>query len=99
MYILYLVHAGPGSSDSSCSDVYRGPEPLSELELTGVTCFLMEKNRTNGVHLFMDFHSYGQYWLYPWGYTGDKHISVPNVDAMVRYTLKTEMTQVLSPIS
>ncbi|XP_071478539.1 carboxypeptidase B-like [Diadema antillarum] len=65
---------GPGASPNSCSELYYGPSPLSEPEHIGVTDFLLEQQATNGVKLFMDFHSYGQYWLYPWGYTGTRLI-------------------------
>ncbi|XP_041469206.1 carboxypeptidase B-like [Lytechinus variegatus] len=69
---------GRGSSAASCSETYRGPGPLSEPEHQGVSSFLLEKQRTNGVHLFLDVHSYGQYWLYPWGYTASKADPLPD---------------------
>ncbi|XP_030846991.1 metallocarboxypeptidase A-like protein MCYG_01475 [Strongylocentrotus purpuratus] len=69
---------GDEASPVSCSETYRGPRPLSEPEHRGVTSFLLEKQQTNGVHLFLDVHSYGQYWLYPCGYTGSKTVPLPD---------------------
>ncbi|XP_067142504.1 uncharacterized protein [Centruroides vittatus] len=48
------------------SETYIGPSAMSELETQAVVNTLSEvKNR---VKLYMTFHSYGQYILFPWGY-------------------------------
>jgi hypothetical protein len=54
-----------GSSPNPASETYRGPARFSEVE-TQVTRDLMfnQKIRTQ-----MDYHTYGQYNMYPWSYT------------------------------
>ncbi|KAK3085609.1 hypothetical protein FSP39_006042 [Pinctada imbricata] len=54
-----------GSSNLPCSNTYRGPKAFSEVEVKGVANF-MKKVRMKA---FIDFHSYSQRWMSPWGYT------------------------------
>lgn len=53
-----------GSSPTPSSETYRGPSPFSEIE-TQVARDMMinQKIRTQ-----LDYHTYGQYNMYPWGY-------------------------------
>jgi len=53
-----------GSSPDPCSNTYRGPSAFSEPESQAVRDLAMLKNY--GTHFNM--HSYGNYYLYPWGY-------------------------------
>eukprot|EP00057_Strongylocentrotus_purpuratus_P032543 XP_787993.2 PREDICTED: carboxypeptidase B [Strongylocentrotus purpuratus] len=69
---------GQGASPLSCSLKYRGTGPASEIEVVGITDFLTKKNQTANIHLSLDFHSYGQLWLYPWGYTDDTTVLQPD---------------------
>ncbi|MEO0073592.1 MAG: M14 family metallopeptidase [candidate division WOR-3 bacterium] len=53
-----------GSSGQPSSETYRGPARFSEPETQVIRDFMALYNfRTQ-----MDFHSYGRYNLYPWGY-------------------------------
>ncbi|XP_038073657.1 carboxypeptidase B-like [Patiria miniata] len=61
---------GRGASSSECDETYRGPSAMSEPELSGLTNWLLGlKAAGKPFHLHMDVHAYGQYWLYPWGYS------------------------------
>jgi carboxypeptidase T len=48
------------------SDTYAGEYPFSEPETRAVQSFL--NNHTN-IRIFISYHSYGEYILYPWGCT------------------------------
>jgi zinc carboxypeptidase len=56
---------GTGSSGDQRSETYRGPRPFSEPESAAVRDLALR----NGIALHIDFHTYGQIVLYPWGYT------------------------------
>lgn len=56
---------GTGSSGSGGNETYRGTAPFSEPETTSVKNFAASLPALKG---FIDFHSYGQYILYPWSY-------------------------------
>jgi hypothetical protein len=53
-----------GSSGQPSSETYRGPGRFSEPETQVIRDFLASYN----VRTCMDFHTYGQYNMYPWGY-------------------------------
>lgn len=59
---------GAGSSGLPCSDTYRGTGPFSEPESEAVSNFISSLSNVQG---FIDFHSYGQWWLFPWGYVAE----------------------------
>ena len=58
-------HDNSGSSDEPDSEIYRGPEPFSEPETRAVKWFC-EKNN---ISMALNYHSFGDYLIYPWGYT------------------------------
>ncbi|KAJ8971239.1 hypothetical protein NQ314_000801 [Rhamnusium bicolor] len=58
-----------GASSSQCSEIYAGPTPFSESETRALRDYLLANADT--IKLYLTFHSYGQYLLYPWGYTSD----------------------------
>lgn len=61
---------GEGASANACSETYRGDSPFSEPEVKAETDYIL--NQLAGkVKSFLSVHSYGQYWLYPWGYTSE----------------------------
>ncbi|XP_022091295.1 carboxypeptidase B-like [Acanthaster planci] len=61
---------GRGASSNECDETYHGPSPMSEPELSGLTTWLLGlKAAGQPFHMHMDVHAYGQYWLYPWGYS------------------------------
>ncbi|XP_064081518.1 carboxypeptidase B1-like [Macrobrachium nipponense] len=56
-----------GSSNSPCSSIYKGRQPFSEPESRALReAMVAVKDR---IHAYITIHSYGQYILYPWGYT------------------------------
>ena len=57
---------GSGSSSNPSSDTYRGPSAFSEPETRAVRDFVATLPNLVG---FIDYHSYGQLILWPWGYT------------------------------
>lgn len=59
------------SSDNPCSDVYRGKAERSEIETKYILKYFLRVNKYL-IRLFLTFHSYGQYILYPWH--GSKYV-------------------------
>lgn len=56
-----------GTSPDQCSEVYPGLAPNSEPE---TRAFIEVINRYgSNIRAHLDIHSFGQYLLYPWGYT------------------------------
>nr|XP_006812372.1 PREDICTED: carboxypeptidase A2-like [Saccoglossus kowalevskii] len=68
---------GEGSSGIPCASTYRGSHPHSEIEIDSVTKFILQDPSFKA---FVDFHSYGQIWMCPWGYTFDstEHLEYQN---------------------
>lgn len=66
-----------GSSPTPSSDTYRGPSAGSELE----TQAIMEFCENHEFTCAQNWHSYGNYLLYPWGYIDS---FTPDNDAFVR---------------
>lgn len=58
---------GGGASTNPCSETYGGPNAFSEIEAQSIADFY--KTIAGDVGLFLSFHSYGQYVLYPYGHT------------------------------
>jgi carboxypeptidase T len=56
-----------GSSGYPGSDIYRGTGPFSEPETAAVRTLF--QGAAIDFRAMISFHSYGQYILYPWGYT------------------------------
>ncbi len=78
-----------GSSGSQSSDVYRGTAAFSEPESQAIRTLMQTVNRFGG---FMDYHSYSQLVLEPWGYTA---IVPPDAAALdsIAQQVKSEMNQ------
>jgi len=57
---------GEGSSSDPCSQIYRGAGPLSEPESQQVASYLAS---LEDLEAHIDYHSYSQLILSPWGYT------------------------------
>ncbi|XP_060066210.1 carboxypeptidase B-like [Ylistrum balloti] len=55
-----------GASSDPCSDTYAGPSAFSEIEVKEVANKIASIANLKG---FIDFHSFYQYWMSPWGYT------------------------------
>lgn len=63
---------GYGASDDACKETFRGAGPFSEPETRAMRDFILRERAD--FKLYLTFHSYGQYLLYPWGYdTLDTH--------------------------
>jgi carboxypeptidase A2 len=56
-----------GTSTSPCSETYGGTGPASEPETQALQNYLSSVGAT--LHTSFHFHTYGQLWLIPWGYT------------------------------
>ena len=61
-----------GSSALPCSDTYKGPAAFSEPEETAVSNYIASKSNVVG---YIDLHSYGDLFMYPWGYTCSAWVS------------------------
>ena len=57
---------GFGASDNACKETFRGAGPFSEPETRAMRDFILGERAD--FKLYLTFHSYGQYILYPWGY-------------------------------
>ncbi|XP_062856153.1 carboxypeptidase A1-like [Trichomycterus rosablanca] len=57
---------GTGSSNSPCSETYRGPKAHSEPEVKAIVDFVQSHGNFKA---FVSIHSYSQMLLYPYGYT------------------------------
>jgi hypothetical protein len=53
-----------GSSTVTSSDTYRGPSEFSEPENATIDRFM----RAHAIKTCLNFHTYGAYLIYPWGY-------------------------------
>jgi len=57
---------GKGTSQNMCSEIYSGSKAFSEPETKAVANFI--RGRARQLKMYLTFHSYGQYWLIPYGY-------------------------------
>ncbi|KAK5952559.1 hypothetical protein OHC33_006605 [Knufia fluminis] len=65
----YMWDANPeGASPNPCSQTYKGETPSDSPENQGLVAFVDHLRDTQGIKLYIDWHSYGQYILSPWGY-------------------------------
>ena len=55
-----------GASTNPCSETFAGPHEDSEPETRSLQRFIKRSARRWDAYL--TFHSYGQYWIYPWGF-------------------------------
>jgi len=56
---------GPGASTNPCSETFRGPNAFSEVEVKTVADYI----GSGKFYGYINFHSYSQMWLAPWGWT------------------------------
>lgn len=75
-----------GASQNPCSETYAGPTPFSEPEAKALSDFIgsLEQN----INIFLAFHSYGHYILYPYGHTIEPVENVENLVLMRKLLLK-----------
>jgi len=72
-----------GSSTSTSSDTYRGDTPFSEPENLAIDNFM----RTHNVKTCLNYHTYGNYLIYPFGY-----LSSENGDSLIFRDITYVMT-------
>lgn len=70
---------GSGSSGDSSSDLYRGPSPFSEPESAAIASYIAS---IPGLRAHIDFHSYSQLVLGPWGWTEDAAPDAAELNAL-----------------
>lgn len=69
-----------GTSPQPCSDSYEGASAASEVEVQNVQSYLVEhKDSLVG---YVNFHSYSQEWMSPWGYTDELPEDYPTQNAL-----------------
>lgn len=56
-----------GASQNPCSETYAGPSPFSEPETVALSNFIGSLGHE--IDIYLAFHSYGHYILYPYGHT------------------------------
>jgi len=61
--------AEAGSSPLACSDSYQGPSAASEVEVQALQSYLCGLGED--LKGYINFHSYSQLWMSPWGYTDE----------------------------
>lgn len=59
---------GPGSSTTTSSDIYHGPEAFSEPETQAVRDFVRARKRAT---VLLTFHTFSELVLWPWGHTDE----------------------------
>jgi len=81
---------GPGASTNPCSETFRGPNAFSEIEVKTVADYIAASGKFYG---YINFHSYSQMWLAPWGYT-----SAYPPAYTVQYNLGRDATSALTDV-
>ncbi|XP_013116564.1 carboxypeptidase B1 [Stomoxys calcitrans] len=71
-----------GASSLSCADTFRGPTAFSEPE-TKLLRDLMH-SLSGRAKMYLTLHSYGNYLLYPWGYTSALPATVKDLDEVAQ---------------
>jgi len=77
-----------GSSPNPPDETYRGPSPFSEPETQAI------RNLCNSDSFMynLDYHSYGNYLIYPWGYINDLP---PEPDRSIYLAMAETMTTII----
>ncbi|KAK2616658.1 hypothetical protein QQS21_000481 [Conoideocrella luteorostrata] len=60
---------GRGSSTNPCDETYRGSSAGSSTEIKSLSGFLQKVKSQQGVKLYIDWHSYSQLFMTPYGYS------------------------------
>lgn len=76
---------GIGGSTNPCDETYCGSKPFSDPTSKAVADFVV--NRAN-IQVAVDFHSYSQLWMEPYGYTRDLPENFAQQQAMARRAVK-----------
>ena len=78
-----------GSSDLPCGETYNGGAAFSEIESQVVRDTVLSIAGQTAVYLTV--HSYGQYWLTPWGYTSALPDDYPQLVSSSNVTICLEL--------
>lgn len=70
----YKWDVSGGASTSPCAETYKGVSAGDTPEIQALTAFTSTL-RAKGIKLYIDWHSYGQYILLPYGYNCDVRAS------------------------
>ncbi|XP_037038856.1 zinc carboxypeptidase-like [Bradysia coprophila] len=73
-----------GASSNPCSETFAGPRAWSEPETEQLAEYL--RGLSSEIKIYLSFHSYGQYLLFPYGHTGEH---VENYDDLYEIGNKT----------
>jgi hypothetical protein len=63
------MFGGAGTSNNPSSDIYHGPNAFSEPETKALSVYLTSIRSRVQRGMYISFHTYGQWWLTPPGYT------------------------------
>ncbi|XP_054743523.1 zinc carboxypeptidase A 1-like [Anastrepha obliqua] len=74
-----------GASSNECSDTYAGPNEFSELETLSLSKYI--KSLEGKIQLYISFHSYSQYVLYPYGHTNELPDNVEDFERVFNVTV------------
>ncbi|KAL2152219.1 hypothetical protein VTH82DRAFT_5403 [Thermothelomyces myriococcoides] len=58
-----------GASTNPCAQDFRGSEPADAPETQALAAFLQKTQQSQGVKLYIDWHSYSQLFMTPYGYS------------------------------
>lgn len=67
-----------GASDNPCSETFAGPAALSEPESLHLSDYVT--SIADSIKIYLTFHSYGQYFMFPYGHTDEP---APDYDLLV----------------
>ncbi|XP_066974861.1 carboxypeptidase B-like isoform X2 [Macrobrachium rosenbergii] len=67
------------ASDDPCADDYKGSAGFSEPETQALSDAMLAVAKTSNLLMVMTFHSFGQYFLYPWGWTAEPAPDTPKM--------------------
>ncbi|KAJ8684202.1 hypothetical protein QAD02_019994, partial [Eretmocerus hayati] len=80
-----------GASSDPCSEIYAGSAPFSEPETAALRDFILA--RKGQIKAYVTLHSYGNYFLHPWGFTSDLPENEPTLRCVAERAVD-ELTQV-----
>ncbi|XP_068082104.1 carboxypeptidase B1 [Anabrus simplex] len=71
-----------GASKHPCSEIYAGSQPFSEAETRALRDLSLSLQ--GRIQLYLSLHSYGNFILYPWGFTVDLADDADILDSLAR---------------
>ncbi|POS74929.1 carboxypeptidase A4 [Diaporthe helianthi] len=84
----YQWSATGGASTNPCSETYKGLAASDAPETRALVSQIQQLKASNGISLYIDFHSYGQYILWAYGYncaaTADNNAALQSLATAAR---------------